>query len=88
MARGGHGLLKFHPGSRAHPDLPFYALRVATTEIAISGVAHPQGGQPEAVFYPFAHPKPYAYIFTDTQCDYPAGFNKSICPPDIIWLKK
>jgi hypothetical protein len=28
---------------------------------AVSGVAHPQGGLPVAVFYPFGHPIPYAY---------------------------
>jgi hypothetical protein len=26
-----------------------------------SGVAHPQGKQSVAIFYPFGHPTPYAY---------------------------
>jgi hypothetical protein len=30
--------------------------------MAISGVAHPQGGRPAAVFYLFGHPTPYAYV--------------------------
>jgi hypothetical protein len=28
---------------------------------AVSGVACPQGSRPEADFYPFGHPTPYAY---------------------------
>jgi hypothetical protein len=29
--------------------------------MAVSGVAHPQGGWPATVFYPLGHPAPYVY---------------------------
>jgi hypothetical protein len=62
MARGGHGLPKVsHGPAMPNPSTPFGR---ATPEIAlrsVSGVTHPQGGQPAAVFYPFGHPTPYAY---------------------------
>jgi hypothetical protein len=31
--------------------------------MAVSGVAHQQSEQPAAVFYPFGHPTPYAYVW-------------------------
>jgi hypothetical protein len=43
---------KFHLGPPC-PTLLHYK--------AVSGVAHPQGRQPAAVFYPFGHPTPYVY---------------------------
>jgi hypothetical protein len=38
-----------------------YALPYLTFLMAISGVAHPQGGRPAAIFYLFGHPTPYNY---------------------------
>jgi hypothetical protein len=29
--------------------------------MAVSGLSHPQGGRPAAVFFPFGHPTPYVY---------------------------
>jgi hypothetical protein len=50
MARGSHGLPKVSPGSAMpYPFTP------------VSGVAHPQGRWPVAVFYPLGHFTPYAY---------------------------
>jgi hypothetical protein len=44
------------------PALPFYALQVGHPQnslTAVSGVAHPQGRWPAAVFYPLGYPTPY-----------------------------
>jgi hypothetical protein len=51
--------LKFHLGP---PCLPFYALMNINSLTAVSRVARPQGRQLAAVFYPFGHPTPYAYV--------------------------
>jgi hypothetical protein len=48
--------LDFHPGLQG--SLPFYASRA---DHPVSGVAHLQGSQPLAVFYPFRHPTPYTH---------------------------
>jgi hypothetical protein len=65
-AKGGHGL----PGVSPGPAIPYPSTPCGWTTpeialyyivIAVSGVAHPQGGQPAAVFYPFGHPTPYAH---------------------------
>jgi hypothetical protein len=34
--------------------------------MAILRVARPQGRRPEAIFYPFGHPTPYAYAMGAT----------------------
>jgi hypothetical protein len=44
--------LKFRPG----PTMPY-------PSTVVSGVAHPLGKRLAAIFYPFGHPKPYAYAF-------------------------
>jgi hypothetical protein len=44
---------------------PFYALQAGHSYngfTAVSGVACLQGKRPVAVFYPFGHPSPYAYV--------------------------
>jgi hypothetical protein len=56
---GGHGLPKVSP-ELAMPD-PSRPCGRATPDTAVSGVAHPQGRRPAAVFYPFEHPMPYAH---------------------------
>jgi hypothetical protein len=62
MARVGMDSLKFHPD----PPCPTLLRPAGRTnpEMAVRGsppgVAHLQGRQPAAVFYPFGHPTPYA----------------------------
>jgi hypothetical protein len=36
--------------------------------MAILGLAHPQGGQPPAIFHPHKHPMPNAYAHNDCSC--------------------
>jgi hypothetical protein len=60
MTRGGQGLPKVSTGP-AMP-YPFTPWEQATPETAASGVAHPQGWRPAAVFYPLGHPTPYAMV--------------------------
>jgi hypothetical protein len=60
MASGGHGLPIVSPGL-AMPD-PSMPCGRATPGTALWPL---QGGQPAAVFYPFGHPTPYAYGFSD-----------------------
>jgi hypothetical protein len=55
MARGCHELPTLSLGP-AMPD-PHMLCRLAR-----AGVDHPQCGQPAAVFFPFGHPTPYAYV--------------------------
>ena len=58
MARGGHGLTK--SVTRACHAQPHHALRVVTTETAVSEVA-----AHNAVFYPLGYPTSYAYSKTE-----------------------
>jgi hypothetical protein len=63
IARGVLALPKVSPQSAMpYPSKPCGR---ATPEIltAISGMARPQSGRPEAVFYPFGHPTLYAHDF-------------------------
>jgi hypothetical protein len=53
MARGGKGLLKFHPGPSCLTLLPI---------AAVSGVASPQSGPSLVVFYPFVYHTPMQVI--------------------------
>jgi hypothetical protein len=49
MARSGHGLPKVSPGpAMSDPFTPCLTF--------ISGVVHPQGQRPAAVYYPIRHP--------------------------------
>jgi hypothetical protein len=62
MVRGIHRLLKVSPvPAMPDPSTPcrWATLEMAITEMAVSGVAHLQGGRPAAVFYPLGYPTPY-----------------------------
>jgi hypothetical protein len=62
MARGGHGLPKVKPGPAiSYPSTP-YGQATPQTDFSRFRVALMQGGRPAAVFYPFVHPTPYAYV--------------------------
>jgi hypothetical protein len=64
MARGGHALPKVLPMSAMpYPFTPCWADHPRNGLTAVSGVAHPQGRRPAAIFYPFGHPTPYAYVW-------------------------
>jgi hypothetical protein len=54
--------LKFHPYPRCSTLLSPVGRPPLKWFTAVSGVACSQGWWPAAVFYPFGHPTPYAYV--------------------------
>jgi hypothetical protein len=50
--------LNFHPG---YPLKTLAEKTPINSLMAISGMDHPQGGQPVAIFYPLGHTMPYDY---------------------------
>jgi hypothetical protein len=66
MARAGHGLPQVSPWAAIpDPSTPCGRATPQNDLTAVWGVAHPQGGRPAAVFYPFGHPTPYASASPD-----------------------
>jgi hypothetical protein len=69
--------------TRASHSRPFYALRVGHPTnglMAVSGVPSRMQGGHAAVFYPFGHPTPYAYVFPQTKKFLPiVGWGASTC---------
>jgi hypothetical protein len=63
MARDAHGLLKVSTGLIiSYPSMP-YGRHPLKWPYSRLGVAHPQGGWPVTIFYPFRLPTPDAYVW-------------------------
>jgi hypothetical protein len=79
MARSDHGLTKVS----LRPARTYSALQVVHPRnglMAVSGVVHPQGRWPTAVFYPFGHVTPYVYAFIYAEQIPPNNYPRIIPP--------